>query len=206
LSYCLATNCGASQQFAVARLRSDQVFAHTLTIFALEGFDDFALLQSRVHELWARFSSSTFGTGLRYTPTDAFETFAFPDNHCSNPLLEVTGRSYYGYRADLMIRNGEGLTKTYNRFHNPNERSSDIRKLRELHDQMDRAVLDAYGWSDIRPVCEFFPEFEEEEDGDEQESRRSANKKYRYRWPDEIHDEVLARLLALNQERAARGR
>ena len=28
-------------------------------------------------------------------------------------------------------------------------------------------------------------------------------KKYRYRWPEEIHDEVLARLLALNRERAA---
>jgi hypothetical protein len=70
---------------------------------------------------------------------------------------------------------------------------------------MDRAVLDAYGWCDIRPVCEFFPEFEDEEE-DESESRRPRTKKYRYRWPDEIHDEVLARLLALNQERAAQGR
>jgi hypothetical protein len=63
---------------------------------------------------------------------------------------------------------------------------------------MDRAVLDAYGWKDLWPVCDFIPEFEEEEP--EGESARS-DKRYRYRWPDEIRDEVLARLLALNQER-----
>jgi hypothetical protein len=86
---------------------------------------------------------------------------------------------------------------------NPSEHSRDIQKLRELHDTMDRAVLEAYGWSDIRRLCEFFPEFEDDEDSDEQESNRTRTKKYRYRWPDEIHDEVLARLLALNQQRAA---
>lgn len=37
-----------------------------------------------------------------------------------------------------MIRNNEGLTKTYNRFHDPNETSPDIQRLRELHAAMDR--------------------------------------------------------------------
>ena len=76
----------------------------------------------------------------------------------------------------------------------------DIQRLRELHAAMDRAVLDAYGWQDIRPVCEFFPEFDDEEDEDE--GGRPKKKKYRYRWPEEIHDEVLARLLDLNRQRA----
>ena len=48
-----------------------------------------------------------------------------------------------------MVRNDEGLTKTYNRFHNPKERSPEIAELRTLHTSMDRAVLDAYGWTDI---------------------------------------------------------
>jgi hypothetical protein len=100
-----------------------------------------------------------------------------------------------------MIRNNEGLTKTYNRFHRPNECSPDILRLRELHDIMDRAVLDAYGWHDLQPKCDFFPEFDDEED-DDAESSHTGQKKYRYRWTDEIHDEVLARLLALNRERA----
>ena len=66
-----------------------------------------------------------------------------------------------------MIRNNEGLTKTYNRFHDPDERSPDILKLRELHAAMDRAVLDAYGWTDLKPTCEFLLDYEEDEDEDE---------------------------------------
>ena len=99
-----------------------------------------------------------------------------------------------------MIRNNEGLTKTYNRFHDPNEDSPDIVRLRELHAAMDRAVLDAYGWQDIQPVCEFIPEFDDEEDEDD--NGRPKKKKYRYKWPEAIHDEVLARLLELNRQRA----
>ena len=98
-----------------------------------------------------------------------------------------------------MVRNNEGLTKTYNRFHDPDERDPDILKLRELHAAMDRAVLDAYGWNDIPTDCEFLLDYEidEEEWGDKK-------KPYRYRWPDEVRDEVLARLLELNAERATR--
>ena len=134
-------------------------------------------------------------------PTDCFETFPFPANYEINPAAEVAGKTYYEFRADVMVRNNEGLTKTYNRFHRPDEYSPDILKLRELHDAMDRAVLDAYGWHDLQPVCEFFPEFDDEDD-EESESARPRQKRYRYRWPDDVHDEVLARLLALNRERA----
>jgi hypothetical protein len=101
-----------------------------------------------------------------------------------------------------MVRNNEGLTKTYNRFHDPDEHAADILKLRELHDLMDRAVLDAYGWSDIQPTCEFVLEYEDDEhQAAGQVSRK--RKPWRYRWSDEIRDEVLGRLLALNAERAA---
>ena len=70
-----------------------------------------------------------------------------------------------------MVRNNEGLTKTYNRFHDPDERSPDILKLRELHAAMDRAVLDAYGWTDLKPTCEFLLDYEEDEDEDESARR-----------------------------------
>ena len=46
-----------------------------------------------------------------------------------------------------MIAREEGLTKTYNRFHDPAEQSADIVRLRELHAEMDRAVLRAYAAS-----------------------------------------------------------
>ena len=45
--------------------------------------------------------------------------------------------------AALMVRNNEGLTKTYNRFHDPQERSPDIQTLRDLHARMDATVLAA---------------------------------------------------------------
>ena len=137
---------------------------------------------------------------LRYTPSDCFETFPFPKAWRSDANLDTIGKTYYEFRAKLMISNDEGLTKTYNRFHNPEETSSDINRLRELHQAMDRAVLDAYGWSDIQPKCEFIAEFEDEDEEDE--SGRHRRRKYRYRWPDDVRDEMLARLLELNRQRA----
>ena len=104
---------------------------------------------------------------------------------------------YYDFRAQLMIRNNEGLTKTYNRFHDPNERDTEILKLRELHAAMDRAVLDAYGWHDLVPDCEFLLDYEIDE-----EEWGSRKRPYRYRWSDETQAEVLVRLLELNAERA----
>ena len=138
---------------------------------------------------------------LRYTPSDCFETFPFPENFETDPKLEAVGKEYYEFRAALMVRNNEGLTKTYNRFHDPNETSPDIKKLRELHAAMDRAVLDAYGWTDLQPTCEFLLDYEEDED-EEESGARQRKKPWRYRWPDLFRDEVLARLLELNKQRA----
>ena len=67
---------------------------------------------------------------------------------------------------------------------------------------MDRAVLDAYGWTDLKPTCEFLLDYEEDEDEDESGGGRRRKKPWRYRWPDEFRDEVLARLLELNRQRA----
>lgn len=63
---------------------------------------------------------------------------------------------------------------------------------------MDRAVLDAYGWTDIATECEFLPEHET----DNRRRTASTNAAARCRWPNGVRDEVLARLLELNAERA----
>ena len=121
--------------------------------------------------------------------------------------LEAVGKEYYEFRAALMVKNNEGLTKTYNRFHDPNETSAEIKKLRELHAAMDRAVLDAYGWTDLQPTCEFLLDYDEEEDEDavDRPAGRGRKKPWRYRWPDEFRDTVLARLLALNKRAGGAG-
>jgi len=163
----------------------------------LHRYADFCLLQSRIHESWARFFSSTMKDDLQYAPSDCFDTFPFPWRIGEpGPLVvEDAGRIYFEFRADLMARNSQGLTITYNRFHDPEERDPDIVKLRQLHADMDRAVLAAYGWSDIPTACEFLLDYEIDE-----EECGNKKKPYRLRWPDEIRDEVLARLLKLNTE------
>jgi hypothetical protein len=178
-------------------LPSGMVYSEQLVVFALPNYSNFCTLQSRIHEIWARFFGSSMKDDLRYTPSDCFEAFPFPPNWETDETLEAIGKTYYEFRAELMIRHNEGLTQTYNRFHDPDERNADILQLRQLHAECDRAVLDAYGWDDVALECEFLLDYEEEET-----SENSKRKKpWRYRWNETTHDEVLARLLSLNQER-----
>jgi hypothetical protein len=193
----LVTNAQASTHSSFIFYTSNVVFANSLNVFPFNSNSAFIILQSRLHEVWARFFSSSLEDRLRYNPSDCFETFPFPDNWETNTELEEIGREYYEYRTELMVKNNQGLTETYNRFHDPDENSEEIQHLRELHEKMDRAVLKAYGWTDIPTDCEFLLDYEE----DNEETSSKRKKPYRYRWPEEVHDEVLARLLKLNQTR-----
>ncbi len=190
-----------STHLAFAFQPSNVVFGHTVVVIALPQDAALALLQSRVHEAWVRFRGSSFKDDPRYTPSDCFETFPFPTNWEPNATLEDAGRVYYEFRAALMVQNDQGLTATYNRFHDPDEHDVGILRLRELHDAMDRAVLDAYGWTDVIPRCEFLLDSEDEAEDDDGRAKK-RKKPWRWRWLDEVRDEVLARLLALNAERA----
>ena len=187
-----------TQHFAMTVLPTGMVYGHTLVAFPLSCFSSFATLQSQPHETWARCFGSSLEERFRYNPSDVFETFPFPPDWHTRQDLEAPGKAYYDYRAALMVDNNEGLTKTYNRFHDPNEDSPAIAKLRALHAAMDRAVLNAYGWQDIPTNCEFLLDYEIDE-----EEWGTKKKPYRYRWPNEVRDEVLARLLELNAQRAA---
>ena len=197
----LVINCGATPHLAFSFLPSKLVFANTLAVVSFDAYATFCALQSRPHEIWARFFASTLEDRLRYTPSDCFETFPFPENWETHPALEAAGEAYYDFRAALMVENDEGLTRTYNRFHDPEDRDPRIARLRQLHAEMDRAVLDAYGWTDISTDCECLLDFEIDE-----ETWGKKKKPWRYRWPDEVRDKVLARLLALNAQRAAEER
>ncbi len=185
--------------FSFGFLQTSVIPSHKIKLVAFTSYSGFGVLQSRPHELWARLQSSTMKDDLNYSPTDCFETYPLPNAWQMDSRLETAGFAYYNFRAECMTRNRQGFTDIYNRFHDPNETDPDILRLRELHDAMDRAVLDAYGWTNIRPTCEFLLDYEDEED---EETSSKRKKPWRYRWPDEIRDEVLAKLLALNAERA----
>ncbi len=87
---------------------------------------------------------------------------------------------------------GLGLTPLGNRLNSPEEGALEILRIRELHAAMDKAVLDAYGWSDIIPAYEFSGDYENE-DG-------SAGS-VRLNFTEEVRDKILQRLLALHAER-----
>jgi len=205
----LAINCGATPHMAFAFLPTGMVYSKTLAVFLLQSDAAFSALQSRPHEVWARFFGSSLEDRLRYTPSDCFETFPFPEGWETDPALEAVGRAYHEFRAALLIRNDEGLTQTYNRFHDrdhdglgvagraPADVVRDIEQLRALHAAMDRAVLAAYGWTDIPTDCEFLLDYKIDE-----EEWGTKKKPWRYRWPDDVQAEVLARLLELNAQRA----
>ena len=198
LKQVLAVNCGATPHLAVTFLPCRMVFANSLALFSVPTYAVFCMLQSRVHEVWTRFFGSSLEDRLRYTPSDCFETFPFPEGWATHPALEAAGKSYYESRAALMVENDEGITKTYNRFHDIYEIDQRIVDLRERHAVMDRAVLDAYGWTDIPTDCDFLLDYQVDE-----AIWGRKRKPYRYRWADSVRDEVLARLIALNAERAA---
>jgi hypothetical protein len=187
-----------TEHLAIVSLTSGQVYADRLVVFASENFAFFSTLQSRIHEVWVRAFSATMADTLMYAPSDCFRTFPFPRAFTTNRHLKAAGEAYHTYRAALMIERSEGLTKTYNRFHARGERGDDIARLRELHADMDRAVLAAYGWDDLATHAP--PEFID------QEADEGKTPKTRLDWPPEFKDEVLARLLAVNAARATEER
>lgn len=240
----LVTGAAATTYLSFPYVSPSQVFSHKLIVFPLTESYWFSCLKSRCHEVFAKAFSATLGEGLTYNPTNCFETFPFPvailnsnANDAADTVtlqsLKTIGECYHQFRSELMVSNNQGLTNTYNRFHDPAETNSDLLELRRLHEELDKAVLAAYGWNDVSTACGFGLDYlDTEEDAelpDELQERIdngglffwdandalafqgqlqahgaiTGRRKlpWRYRWPDEVRDEVLARLLALNAER-----
>ena len=171
-----------NNHLAFAYCPSHCVFAHKLAVFPVDRAQ-FATLQSSAHHHWSWTHSSTMRRDINYSPSDCFETFPFPEAPVS---LSAIGDCYHDHRAACCRHFDQGLTKIYNRFHCGDE-SPLIRKLRDLHVELDRQVLMAYGWSDLRLDHDF----------------RGSGKDTRFTVSDPIRQELLDRLLELNHKRHA---
>lgn len=227
--------------------------SEAIVIIALENFKSFSFLNSTIHDLWAWKNSSTMGgSTLRYSGSEAFETFPFPKNLSPEleQKLETIGETYHEHRRQLMLKMQLGLTKTYNAFHAKEIRDTSIKtqdletfdkktiekkygkevwnlwnhlqkaegtctfeeavqgivELRQLHKQMDEAVLEAYGWS-CHPLAQCHPERSEGSPGivlrhDFYEvDYLPENDRIRYTIHPDARKEILKRLLLLNHER-----
>ena len=187
-----------SKYFCVIKTPTNILFAHKVVVFCDNSFCFFGLLNSAFHLAWIETYASSLDTRIEYTIADGFETFPIPNAIISRwmnsegrriemPRLETASEAYFQCREKLTTSGREGLTKTYNRFHDPDEASTDIQKLRELHVEMDNAVAAAYGWTDL----DLGHGFHETKQG------------VRYTISEPARREVLARLLKLNHERYA---
>jgi len=162
-----------------------QVMSDATVVFASGDTGMFALLSSAPHYWWAISRASTLETRIRYTPSDVFETLPLPE--VTAEMRECGGR-LDTFRRELMLARTFGLTDVYNLVHDQGCVDADIAELREIHRAIDEAVVRAYGWDDLL-VAGLDHCFHETRQGP------------RYTIAPAVRQEVLDRLLELNQER-----
>jgi hypothetical protein len=170
-----STNCPAF-------LNTGIVFSDATTVFASDSSAFLAIIQSGFHTAWLEKQASSLETRIRYTPSDCFDTFAFPESIAS---LEAIGEEYHGLRRGICLDLNLGLTKVYNRFNDIRERDPRVDRLRGLHVELDRAVAEVYGWSDLDLGHDF----------------HRTDRGLRFTIAEPARLEILDRLLALNHER-----
>jgi hypothetical protein len=150
---------------------------------------DFAVMQSDVHELWAREYAATLRTDMQYGPADSFETFPFPQEGAALATAREIGTAYYAHRASLLTELDVGLTSLYNRYHRRSDDSKPVAILRATREAMNRAVVAAYDWDDLLEKLRHG--FYQTKQGE------------RYTIHPDARAELLARLLELNHKRYA---
>lgn len=148
-------------QFLDAGIAPDNM----LVCIALADAFHLGVLSSQIHGTWSLAAGSRLGVGNdpRYNKTRCFDPFPFPaaspeqqtriaalaeqiDSHrkrqqAAHPALTLTGM----YNVLARLRSGEALSAKDKTIHEMGL----LAVLRQLHDELDAAVLDAYGWSDL---------------------------------------------------------
>ncbi|WP_395118931.1 class I SAM-dependent DNA methyltransferase [Rhodanobacter sp. FW102-FHT14D06] len=186
---------------------ADRLWDGSLFGIAIDDAALFGVLSSCVHTTWALAAGADLGPTPRYNNTLCFDPFPFPkvmieqqQTHLSNlaeqldahrkrqqaayPDLTLTGM----YNVLDKLRSGEPLTAKERVIHEHGL----VSVLRQLHDEIDAAVLDAYGWGDLLPLLRVAHGNDAPADGASRDEAKRA-----------FDEAILERLVALNAERAA---
>jgi len=206
---------GLSRIVVTAETAKHRVFAFESTPLCVDHklyaicSDDLAVLgvlSSRVHAIWALRTGGRMGVGNDpvFNNTRCFLTFPFPvlsvELHAR--VAGVAHQIEDHRRRQQSATDTLTLTAIYNvleqqRRNSPlTEKEKSIHEkglvsvLRELHDELDRAVFAAYGWNDL---------------AEKLVGRPGATTPWPEKPPEhaEAEEELLTRLVALNAERAA---
>jgi hypothetical protein len=129
--------------------------------------------------------SGTLGATLNFTPSDSLDYLPLPTDMRGSGDF---GSKHLSLRQAAMRHRGIGLTSVLNLVHeNVAIDDSDIAALRTSIRNLDRAVADAYGWTDLELDHDF----------------RETPLGLRYTISDVVKTEALDRLLELNHARYA---
>ena len=178
-----------------------------ILIVATDDSYHLGVLSSYIHTRFAEAAGGWHGVGndLTYNHTDCLEKFPFPDAPAEvqqrirdlAEQLDIHRKRQQGTWPELTLTNmyntleelrgGEQLTA---KGRTVNEQGL-VSVLRQLHDDLDAAVLGAYGWSDIAPLLSAAHGNDVAADGDAREAAKRA-----------FDEALLERLVALNAERA----
>lgn len=180
-----------------------------IVAIALADAAHLGVLQSTIHVRWAEATGGWlgFGNDSNYNHSDCFGRFPFPslaNGACTDAIRELAEqidahRKHAQLNApDLTltamynvleaIRSGTPLSEKDRAIHDRGQ----VSVLRQLHDELDAAVLAAYGWLDLATILRQANGIESLPEG---ASREEAMRTFA--------EAVLERLVALNAERAA---
>ncbi|NUQ78978.1 MAG: class I SAM-dependent DNA methyltransferase [Polyangiaceae bacterium] len=152
LKHVLVIPC-VSPHILVSRQRASICFDHQLMVVTLQDYYHFGILQSRLHEIWARARGSTLKGDLRYTNTTIFETFPFPlqrwgnyDAHTPPSTDKATrvatlAQAFDKLRTTTCKEHGLGLTKIHNQL-----KAGELPELQRAYDALNEAVATCYGF------------------------------------------------------------
>lgn len=187
-------------QFLGAEILPDNMLVN----IAVDDAHVLGVLSSRLHVAWALAAGGTLEDRPRYNKSVCFETFPFPDprpeqrerigklaeeidalrkrQQAAHEKLTLTDV----YNVLEKVRAEQPLSKAEREIHEQGL----VSLLRELHDALDAAVFEAYGWEDLGKVLV---------------GRPGATTPLAQKPQDqaEAEEELLRRLVALNAERAA---
>jgi len=178
--------------FAPSVVANDGIFSNKCAVFSVRRpYAHAALFNSSPVSAWVWQQSSRMKLDLNFSHTDAVETFPFPAPDVL-AAFEKLGREYLQARREIMTdaANPIGLTKLYNRFHDAEDVDPRIVRLREMHREIDAAVMRAYGWDDL-----------DLGHGYHEQPNLAESDRVRFTIADAARAEVIRRFAVLNRQR-----
>ncbi|MFZ4188985.1 Eco57I restriction-modification methylase domain-containing protein [Streptomyces pseudogriseolus] len=164
------------------RVPTHQVMSEQVIVFPIEDTAQLAALSSSLHYWWAIKHSGDMRGDLRYASSDVFETFPRPNE---SSRLQAAGKALESAQRTAMSSREIGLTSVYKLVHLRSETAPDIEAIRKAHIEVDRAVIEAYDWTDLDLKHDFYTTSQDE----------------RFTIAPAAQTEVLDRLLELNHAR-----